>query len=477
MSSGDAHNSHTGMCILRRRAFREWCSRIVHRYQYKGESHAFHGGVKVTYKDRLSRVGTRLNSEYGPIEKVSVPGPTPGSAPVVKTQETHEGVVFVPRPPDLRREPAREAWREEKVGQAAKACKKALTVRHKSDLSTEACREWSVLGSFHEKYTKASSVPNLPHTETVQGDTKTKEFLKAGESAQRTFDGTPQALLPLLERMSFRFPRPLITWDIFSEEAPSSFPSSGRAGQQPETTGEGPSNSEEPRDPRKVNHVVHKGQTQGQWKRGQKEVAAEEKAVENSGVLAEEDLEEGNLYIVKLTEPDGEFSLGLVRLGGWPADEEKRTVYWFARASTGHEWPSTRVKFGRYMDGETWISDDISTSSFLLEVDFEDDLTDSSPPVRDTNPTLAATFVQELRMFATAHGHTHERKGPRRKANAKAKPSGKQPHTNTNAKPSGKQPQTNTNAKPSGKQPQTSANKRARGEGPSKEAQRPRRHA
>ena len=183
---------------------------------------------------------------------------------MVKTQETHEGVVFVPRPPDLRREPAREEWREEKVGQAAKACKKALTVRHKSDLSKEACRESSVLGSFHDKYTKASSVPNLPHTEKVQGNAKTKEFLKAGESAERTFDGTPQALLPVLRRMSFRFPRPLITWDIWSEEAPSSFPSSSRADQQSGTTQEGQFRSEELRDPRKVNRVVHKGQTQGQ---------------------------------------------------------------------------------------------------------------------------------------------------------------------------------------------------------------------
>ena len=455
MSSGDAHNSHTGMCMLKSRAFRVWCSLIVHRYQYKGESHALHGGVKVTYKDRLSRVASRLNSEYGPIERVSVPGPTPGSPPVVKTQETHEGVVFVPRPPDLRREPAREEWKEEKVGQAGKSCRKALTVRHKSDLSTEACREWSVLGSFHDKYTKASSVPNLPHTEEIQGGgATTKAFLKAGETAQRTFDGTPQALLPLLKRMSFRFPRPLITWDIFSEEAPSSFPNCGRADQEPETTGEPQSRSEEPRDPRKVNHVVHKGQTQGQWKRGQKEVEAEEKAAENSGVLGDEDLVEGNLYVVKLDTPDGEFSLGLVRLRA-VADEDTRSVYWFARASRGHAWPS-RVKFERYMNGETWISDNIPTSSFLLEVDFEEDLTDSSPPIRDTNPTLTTTFVQELRMFATAYGHKHEapKKGQRK--------------ANTNAKPS---------AKPAAKPPQTSANKRAPGEGTSNAAQRPRRNA
>lgn len=441
----------------------------VHRYQYKGESHAFHGGVKVTYKDRLSRVGSRLNSEYGPIEKVSVPGPTPGSAPVVKTQETHEGVVFVPRPPDLRREPAREEWREEKVGQAAKACRKALSVRHKSDLSTEACREWSVLASFHDKYTKASSVPNLPHTEEIQGGTKTKAFLKAGESAQRTFDGTPQALLPLLQRMSFRFPRPLITWDIFSEEAPSSFPSSSCGKQQATTTGGGQSGSEELRDPRKVNNVLHKGQTRGQWKRGRQEVDAEEKAEENSGVLDPEDLEEGNLYIVKLDAADGELSLGLVQLGA-VVDEDTRTVYWFARCSRAHSWPS-RVKFERYMDGETWISDDIPTSSFLLEVDFEDDLTDSSPPVRDTNPTLATTFVQQLKMFASAYGHKHQAPKARRKADTNAKPAGK---ANANAKPAGK---ANADAKPAGKPPQTSANKRARGEGTSNAAQRPRRNA
>ena len=111
------------------------------------------------------------------------------------------------------------------------------------------------------------------------------------------------------------------------------------------------------------------------------------------------------------------------------------------------------------MDGKTWISDDIPTSSFLLEVDFEEDLTDSSSTVRDTNPTLCTTFVHELRMFAVAHGHAHEAPKAQRKAN-------------TNAKPAGK----NTNAKPAGKQPQTEAKKRARGEGPSKAAQRPRRH-
>ena len=47
---------------------------------------------------------------------VSVPGPSYGSAQVKKEQETPEGVVFIPHPPDLRKEPMREEWREEKVG-------------------------------------------------------------------------------------------------------------------------------------------------------------------------------------------------------------------------------------------------------------------------------------------------------------------------------------------------------------------------
>ena len=139
---------------------------------------------------------------------------------------------------------------------------------------------------------------------------------------------------------------------------------------------------------------------------------------------------------------------------GAAVDEDLRTVYWFARVGHGHSWPS-RVKFQRYMDGNEWISDNIPTDSFLLEVDFEEDLTDSSPPVRDTNPTLATTFVQQIRMFAFAHGHVHEAPKARKKPTASQKP----------------------NAKPAGNPPQKSSNKRARGEGSSNSAQRPRRKA
>jgi hypothetical protein len=392
----------------------------------------------VTYKDRLSRVGSNKNSEYGPIQTVSVPGVPQGSAPVLKTVETHEGVVFIPRPPDLRREPAREEWREEKVGGAAKACRKALTIRHKSDLSKEACREWKVLGSFHERYTMASSVPNMPHTEKVQGDATTKEFLENGEAAERTFEGTPQALLPLLKRVCFRFPRPLITWNIFSEEAPTSFPTAGSSdGDSNSRSREEGGSTEALRDPRKVNNVVHKGQTVGQWKKGQQELEAEGYVKDSLGVLNEEDLEEGQLYVVELDTPDGEFNLGLVQLGP-VAGEGMHTVYWFERVGNSHAWPS-RVKFKRYADtDDNWLSDDVPADSFLLSVE-DSDLTNSSAEVRSANPTFCGRFVDKIRLFANSYGYSHENPKARRKAPAPEdsnnKPAAKRSRTHTAPKP------------------------------------------
>ena len=401
---------------------------VARRYQYKGESHAYHGGVKVTYKDRLSRVGNHLQSEYGPIQTISVPGPTFGSAPVMKEQETPEGVVFIPHPPDLRKEPMREEWNEEKIGGAEKACKKALQVRHKSDLSVEACKEWHVWKSFHAKYKMASKVPNLPYTEMAEGDASTKAFLPPGQAAKASFDGTPQLFLPLLKQMSFRFPRPLITWDIFSDEAPPEFPSYGTASSNKTNHG-GPSSHEaqHPRDPRKVNNVVHMMNKHSTWKKGQQELNAEEFVKEASGVLDADELKDGNLYIVELEIPDGEFSLGLVRLV-MEAEGHHLKGCWFRRLSTGHKWPAF-VKFQRFMDGEVWITDEIQPESFLLQVESED-LTDSSPEVKMNTPTLNSSFVTRLRLFAETYGHLHEQ--PRKRkcskpAAAPPKPAAKQP--------------------------------------------------
>ena len=305
---------------------------------------------------------------------------------------------------------------------------------------------------------------------------------------------TSQPFLPLLKRLSFRFPRPLITWDIFSQEAPSSFPTSGGKDQEQDSTREGQFGSEKLRDPREVNHVVHKGQTQGQWKKGQQTMEAEGYAAQNAGVLDPADLKAGKLYIVKLDTPDGEFSLGLVRLEA-ATNEETFKVHWFERVGRGHCWRSD-VKFQRYMDKETWISDDIPPNCFLLDVE-DDDLTDSSPQIRDTNPTLASRFVHQIRGFAVAHGHGHGDPKARKKAAApsksNAKPAGKPPPPAANcAKPAAKPPPPPAKganpaakppppaakgAKPAGKAPPTATTKRVREEGTSAAAKRPRRTA
>ena len=72
---------------------------MVWRYRYV-ESLTKHGGVKVTFKDRLSRQSTEAEDEYGPVEEKWV-YPTTGEA-YKKNVETEDGVIFIPFPPDLR---------------------------------------------------------------------------------------------------------------------------------------------------------------------------------------------------------------------------------------------------------------------------------------------------------------------------------------------------------------------------------------
>ena len=381
----------------------------VFRYQYLGETHAFHGGVKVTYKDRLSRVGTSINSEWGPIEKVKVPGPTAGSAEIEKTTEQERGIVFIPYPPDLRREPRREDWVEEKEGGAAKACRKALQNRHQSDLTQEARKEWKVLASFHEQYEKAHKLPQMPHTQAVTGDSSTASFLPANESAQRTLEGSPMELLPILKQL-MRFERPLITWNIFGEKPPAAFPQTakdltGAASTEACPSAEQARQPEKVRDPRVVNNVVHLEHRHGEWRRGQQDVSNSEWVEDVAPRLEEDELADGHFYIVRLHDADGELYLGLVKLRIEKLIEGRPPVYigrWFARVGKSHAWPS-HVKFGPYMDGNTWVEQSFDVESFLLEVQ-DDNLTSSST---EESPTLSAAFVERLKLFARKH-HSSE---------------------------------------------------------------------
>ena len=114
------------------------------------------------------------------------------------------------RPPDLRAEPQREEHVDEsnddtKMGQA---CERIGRIR-RNDLSEESIAFWKALEQVHNDGKRAASVPNLPHTKTI-------------DDQSFTFDGCPKQLRPLLHDL-MRFDRPLITWDIFNDAPPAEF--------------------------------------------------------------------------------------------------------------------------------------------------------------------------------------------------------------------------------------------------------------
>ena len=111
----------------------------VFRYEYVGTSHWKHGGVKVTYKERLSTEASRYEAEWKPIRTVQ------SESGFRYNETTPEGVQFVERPPDLRQEPIREEFSEKVDGAAL--CKKVVSVRQgtASELPGNSKAHWEAL--------------------------------------------------------------------------------------------------------------------------------------------------------------------------------------------------------------------------------------------------------------------------------------------------------------------------------------------
>ena len=168
--------------------------------------------AQVTYKDRLSFVGSATEAEWKPIVRTTrcVPSTLTGMQEVAVNETDPSGVMFVMRPPDLRTEPQREEYVDTSNDDAkmAQNCERIRKVR-REDLSEKSLAFWTALEQMHHDGRRAASVPSLPHTKCVDGH----EF---------TFDGCPQPLRPLLFDL-MRFERPLITWDIFTEAPPAEF--------------------------------------------------------------------------------------------------------------------------------------------------------------------------------------------------------------------------------------------------------------
>ena len=270
----------------------------------------------------------------------------------------------------------------------------------------------------------------MPYTIEEVGNRDTRDFLPEGETCKKTFEGTPQPLLPILKEL-MRFPRPLITWNVFEDPPPPSFP-------EDVTTTAGQPGDEQPgqdapvaRDPRLVNNVTHMEHTAAQYKRGLAEVDDEEWLEACPSRLEVSELRSDGLYIVRLEDPDGELALGLVQVKVLEFEDDKLRAFWFARASKAHTWPS-HVKFARY--GRPWLSDLLPPDTFLMEVK-QSDLTEAGANARDENPVFTEAFVKRLRMFAARDKLTAAKPA----AKSAAKPAAAKPAAATQAaKPAAK---------------------------------------
>lgn len=376
----------------------------VWRYEYVGRALWQHGGVRVTYKDRLSWMGSSTEAQWKPIQRATRrrPSMSGGSEDAVEVNETTpEGVLFVVRPPDLRREPQREDLDANDDAKLAPACERIL---RRDDLSEDAMAFWEALRQIHASYGHHSgAAPTLPTSKTVNGRTF-------------TFDGCPQPLLPLLKEL-IRFPRPLITWDLFNDESPSEFADAAPSEDAGDSFAAGGSTRDGLRDPRRVNHVTHGGHTQAAQRRDQAAVRHEDWIADFQGRV--EKVEGGKLYIMRLDEADGRYFLGLAMAEGkvfTKRDENGKEssfmkVLWFKRSNDAQPGWGKNPAFEEYESvvdrKRERISDDVPVESFLVEV-LKGHLTDKCTEAR---PKLKQDFMMKLHEVAERNGLVHAEAG------------------------------------------------------------------
>jgi hypothetical protein len=358
-------------------------------YEYHGLSHSQHGGVKVTCKDRLSRVGTAREAEYSPIETVQNADGTKRNVTMVK------GIRFMMTPPDLRCSPSMEAYCEKNLDKPSLAARGVPAAF--PHLSADSVDDWHALHTLHSQAPHSGALPLLPADVAFTSD--------SGPVKTRRFTGTPMDLKPMLQRLQ-RFDRPLITWDIFNAPAPTEFPEKPTtspvpeeqmADAQPETA---ESSTAPLRDPRVVNQVVHADYTRAQFNRVSATLSAEEWVCNAPNRIEDSHWEKrdagGGLYTVLLEVPDGEFFYGLGRDCG-PSDEaESRMLQWFGRCSAVHKWPGT-VKF----DKARWdVKESFPCEGFLLEVNEDKESLDVTDSSTLSQPVLSSHFTERLNKFA-----------------------------------------------------------------------------
>ena len=363
----------------------------VFRYEYVGRSQWRHGGVRVLYKGRLSDKGDSRNAEYGPVREVTTTGTTIGSERTV-TETLPEGVVFVMQPPNLSTEPSRERF-SEKMDIAALA-EQVVAARRGThmELSAQSEAEWSAFKSLYQHTGSGEgNVGALPSLPTCRGGFN--------------FDGLPRPLLPILKDLC-RFPRPLITWDLFTESPPSvwqdvsSGGSRGGGGgtsdrgdhQEEETADEVPLRSASDR-----NTVTHEGYTKAEREREVSHGADDEWADGVLDAAPPTPLRLKELYVVRIADKDGDMRLGIVEpLTATASARNKVDSLWFGRKGKAKKWSNTPT-FEHYGGtGSARVRDEVDLDCFLLRID-DTDLTESCRSTKLEEFRLSAEFTKKLR--------------------------------------------------------------------------------
>ena len=266
-----------------------------------------------------------------------------------------------------------------------------------------AALDWAFLQKLHEDKSKSSHIPHLPHTIELTGSPATAAYLEPDVKATRTFEGTPSLFLPILKELCRdRFDRPLITWNIWNEEPPSSFPLYANANE--EETNEDETDDEDAtqvglRDERLANGVTHMYNRKNESQREEHNVRLEEWAEQQPKRVSQVTF--GHLYLVQLEAAEGEFHLGLARVQESVTESDWK-VYWYERLAKHKSWGSNGCQFKQYMSGDNWGSDTVSAMSILLEVQWTD-LTASGQMNHMFKPYLSKDFMAKVRWFISLH--------------------------------------------------------------------------
>ena len=375
----------------------------VYKYEYD-ESLWRHGGVKVTFKERLSyKPPHGREAEWSPIERVTRTeyGPNGAEMQVEANVTDPVGVMYIRRPPDLRKEPSRESLNEEKQD-ISRLCASILKVRS-TDLSGDSKAFWKGLGTFFEGVSSAEQIPTLPHTFEVPHEGGSEE---AGPF-RYTLDGTPRELLPILKGLR-RFERPQITWDPFKDAPPQEF--SNKPADHASTSAsirldDSPRSATLPlRDPRETNVVVHDARPLSQANADITAVDDERWAVDAPARLEEAEIQHNELYICRIAADDfeHEFSIGLALcLCSDPNLAGHKQVQWFARSSKTFNWPGN-PKFKKVYSGPCPVE------SFLLHIT-DEMLTPTGLTNKTGEPRFNAPTMKRLRLFCKAKGLVRNR--------------------------------------------------------------------